>query len=362
MNVAELEQTVAELSREVARLAGLVSLLQDPRGRTLLADTANPGSTHRALLEMIPSAAGNALAVLENGRSVSGTTDPGVFLAIPGLQSGQAAYYGFANGTTSAYVRISEQLRFGKVQFTDDCKTYCVVKESASDGTLLSDALVTVIPTKGGCDNVENGYCLSVGAVIAYLPDPNDPTVGVQVGAHKSVSLGYKCTSGTAFANVPGLSSMRLYNSDFFLAADGDCGDSPYTNRGNIYWRGLIVLGAYDGSICGATNTSSLGGVKVLDYTTGIGGAAYDTNKARIQFDVTCEDTTANQPTIGGTPCVDESGPKVAKIKGYFPKGRTIDASDTDALASCITAVFNENCSITITFNPPTMDVVVPFP
>lgn len=366
----DYENLVRELQGQVAGLMGRVAQLEDQRGRIFPADLSNPGSTNRAMQELFPTAGGTALANLLDGRTVSGLTDPGVFLAIPRLKSNEATLMGFTLGSNTAYVRTSDQLRYGKIVATDDCHTYANVKECTKTGTLLTDTITGILPTKGGCDTTANSFCYSVGDVITYMEEPDSPGYGIQVGAYKAIEGGHTCLdSSTNTALVPDLSSSRHYNGDFFLKVGSNCGGS-FTNTLAIYWRGMMVTGGYQGHpgtslagavFCGATNAASMGGVKILSFdgntsnTASISGYT-GSNLAKIQFDVTCDDTTANRPTINGVTCADYSLPKAATIKGFFPVGVTIDASDP----SQITVVCNEDG--TISWNGPTMRCVVPFP
>lgn len=368
-------EKVDRLEALVNRLMARMAHLEDSRGRMFIADEANAGSTNRAITEMIPKADGSELQTLEDGRTVSGSTDPGVFLQIPGLKSGQTVMMGFALGENTAYVKISSQLCFGKVVTVADCHAYCIAKPCKRDGTLLSDRLVTIFPTFGSCDSTSSGFCFVVGTVVAYEEAPGEPDVGFQLGQYKRMSMGYQCGEAeggpTNLAHVNDFNRIEPYLTDFKIGASSDCGS--YTNLAQLNWRGFMVTGGYQGNpgtslaganFIGSTNTASTGGVKVLSFDGNTANSASlssypGTNGAKIQFEVTGFDTTANRPTLGGSPCIDNSLPKVAQVVGFFPVGKTIDASAD--LSSSITAVFNEDCTITITWNPPTMRAVVPF-
>jgi len=357
-------ETIRRLEGLVNHLMARVAHLEDQRGRMFIADMANAGFTTRAMIEMKPKADGSELEVLENGRTVSGPTDAGVFLQIPGLTSGQTVLMGFTLGSNTAYVPITRQLRFGKIVTVPDCKNYCIVKPSKLDGTLLSDKLVNIAPTLGSCDTTASGFCYEVGDVIGYEEMPDDPTQGLQVGVFHKLSMGYQCGEAeggpTNLAHIDNLNRIEPYLTDFFIGSSSDCGGT-FTNLAQLNWRGFIITGGYGGTVSdtiGATNTAGTGGVKVLSFDGAISSslAAYGTNAAKINFEITGATTSANVPTLGGSPCLDNSLPKSAKIQAYFPTGVTIDASDPEA----ITVVCNEDGTITLTY--PTIRCLVPFP
>src|SRR4051794_36146133 len=99
-----------------------------------------------------------------------------------------------ADGTNldrPARPRSGPLLRFGKIQSVAGCNAFAIVKWCNEAGdTIFGDELVTVNPTKGGCESSDNGFCYHVGDVIAYIPDPEDPTEGFQVGASRTISAG----------------------------------------------------------------------------------------------------------------------------------------------------------------------------
>ncbi len=341
----DLQSQIEQLRSLLNYAMNRIGQLENPQGRLFLADTSNPGSTFRAMVEMIPNVAGDALANLSNGRAVSGATDPGVFLAIDALGSGQRAFLGFANGTNKVYVPVSEQLRYGVITNIGPCNSYCTVKESDSDGILLSDILVTVAPAPGGCSDSANGFCYTVGDVIAYMADPKDTTFGVQVGAYKTVSVRYICTT-TSTANVPDLSEAAFYNGDFTLIAAKACGDDGPENEADIYWNGNFIR-QYTG------NGSNFDHVKVFDFGNVSNASATGTinvDYSELAIHITSGTTNANVPTVGGSPCADASGPNFAKF--------SIRAKIGTAVTSIDSVVCNEDETITVNYS--TGRVLVP--
>ncbi len=358
--LSDLQSQIEELRILLNRAMGRIGQLEGPQGRLFISDNSNPGFTHRAMLELIPNYAGNDLKALETvGRTVSGTTDPGVFLGIPGLVAGEALMLGFSNGTNKVYVPVSDQLRYGKIITVADCKNYCIVKECQKNGTLLSDTLITIAPTQGSCDTTATGFCYEVGDVIVYMRSPDDPTEGFQVAAHHPISIGIQCGEAeggpTNLAHIDHVDRIEFYSTDFFVAPSSTC--SGPTNLAQVNWRGCIVT-SYGGTACGATNTAGTGGVKVFDFSEqhyADGGST--TNSAFINFEVVCATTSANVPTLGGSPCIDNSLPKVAKIKGYFGTDTFIKSIDS------ATGVCNTNTGhIDITLSVTTARACVPFP
>lgn len=249
-------------------------------------------------------------------------------------------------------------LHFGKIQTVPACYTYAIVKECDATGTrILSNTLITVVPTPGQNSCTQNGFCYVEGDVIAYIPSPNDKLLGYQVGAYKSVSVGMRCSDSNS-ASVPGLNRITFYNSDFFVLPSSDCGGT-YTNVANIFWRGMVVkaYGGMGGSVCGAPDATSTGGVKVLNFDMDYsGGRSFGGTDARIAFNLQgCATTTANVPTIGGGPCNDESSPVEATVLGFLPT--TVGVKSIDGA----TAVCNEDGTITVTINYSTHRVCVAF-
>ncbi len=280
----------------------------------------------------------------------------------------------FPTTTFWFFCREGSPVRYGKIQSVGPCNAYAAVIESDRLGNFLDpedDQLITVFPTVGGCDETESGFCYSVGDVIAYLPTPEDRTGGIQVGAYKRVSMGFQCGTAmgapTNLAHLEDVTRIEPYLTDFYIGPSSICG-TGFTNLAQLNWRGFMVALPHTGggsisasNYCGATNTAGTGGVKVLNFDTATDNTATissypGTNGALIAFDVSCASTTANVPTLGGSPCFDNSLPNMATIKGFFPVGITIDASDPGAIT---VSQDPDTCVITVTF--PTMRCVVPF-
>jgi hypothetical protein len=326
--IAALERRVRQLEDLVARQNADINELRGPFGpsRVFIASPGSTGTT-RTFLETVPS--GTNLVVMPDGRQVF---DSSVRALTPIAAGTNRAYMQYLVGTNAAYVELpSFDVHFGKIQTVGPCNAYAVVKESDEVGNLIGSALITVSPTKGGCDANANGFCYTVGDVIAFVFDPFNPGVGYQLGAYRRFSAQYKCAA-TNDAHIDDLQTTYYYPSDFHLTTHNACGSN--TNGAVLYWRGLIFQ-YYSSSNCGGTSgasadTISTGGVKILkfDSATDTGGTE-GIDYTRFPVSVTCADTTENAPTIGGGPCDDESSPKKATIKirgqlGVFIK--TIDS------------------------------------
>lgn len=261
------------------------------------------------------------------------------------------------NVTRPAFPRTGQPLHFGKIQSVAGCSAFAIVKECNKAGDkIFSDDLITVNPTKGGCESTDNGFCYHVGDVIAFIFDPEDETEAYQVGVSKTVSAGLECPdSGDPTGAVSALNRIVFYNTDFHFVAKTGCDSPADLNEAHVGWRGNIVLsysGGPSGGICGATNTANTGGVKVFNFDKDHpANAVFDAaSHARVAFTIGCVTTSANVPTIGGGPCPDPSLPKQVNIIAFLP---------TTVIEWVSDVVCNGDGTITKTFS--SARVCVPF-